>query len=113
MSSHADRWRPQHLTASGELFVPAVYNTPRLGTRSTVSFLPPAVDADVEPARLDPHGGIIRSGVRRAKLEARACQLLADERPFQSRTIGRAASGYSPGCPKASTISVPGGSSPG
>jgi hypothetical protein len=46
--------------ASDELFVPAVYNALRLGTRGTVSFLPLGVDADVEPARPDPHGGIIR-----------------------------------------------------
>ncbi len=34
-----DRGRPQHLTAGGEPFVPAIYNALRLGTRSTVSRL--------------------------------------------------------------------------
>jgi hypothetical protein len=47
-------------------------STNTLRFRNAIGFLPLGVDADVEPARPDPHGGIIRSGVRRAKLEARA-----------------------------------------
>jgi hypothetical protein len=90
-----DRWRPEHLAASGELFVPAVYNALRFGTHGSVSRSLPGIDTDVEPARPDPRGGIICSGVRQAKLEALALLRLL------------------PGCLKASTISVPAGSSPG
>jgi hypothetical protein len=44
---------------------------------ATGGFLPLGVDADVEPARPDPHGGIIRSGVQQAKLETLALETRA------------------------------------
>ena len=95
-----DRGRPKHLAPGGELFVPAVYNTLRFGTRGTVSGLLLGLEGNVEPARPDPHGGIIRPAVRQAKpealaLETLARQLLANEQRPQSRMIGRVASGYS------------------
>jgi hypothetical protein len=53
-----DRGRPKHLAPGGELFVPAVYNALRFGTRSAISFLPLGVDGNVEPARPDAHGEV-------------------------------------------------------
>jgi hypothetical protein len=75
-----DRWRPEHLAASGEPFVPAVYNALRFGTRSTVSRLPLGVDADVEPARLIPMAALSARAFGKPSWK-RSHQLLADERP--------------------------------
>jgi hypothetical protein len=104
------RRRPEHLAASGELFVPAVYNALRLGTRSMVSRLPLGVDADVSPRVLIPMPALSA----RAFGKPSRMRWHANFSPTNGpRMIGGAAAGHSPRHLKASTLSVPGGSSPG
>jgi hypothetical protein len=78
-----------------------------MGLREAVARSTLADDADVEPTRPDPHGGIILRGIRQAKPEALARQLLADERPSDDRPCRLRL------VPEGLDGLVPGGSSPG
>jgi Domain of unknown function (DUF4372) len=78
-----------------------------MGLREAVARSTLADDADVEPARPDPHGGIILRGILQAKPEALARQLLADERPSGDRPCRLRL------VPEGLDGLVPGGSSPG
>jgi hypothetical protein len=54
-----DRRRPQHVTAGGEQFVPALDHGLRLGVRGLVGSALLRADLDIEASRTNPHGGSI------------------------------------------------------